>query len=187
MDRRIDITRDFVERWAKCYDGDLGKKYLKPEQKLRDWLATLPNNKYLDREHFLKLAEWKSPRARRHYEKNADETIQEVTRQVYLEPDPERKVSLLRSTLLRPILHGVGYPIASAILHFFHPEDYPIVDFHVLRTLKRAGLWKGSEHVSSVGAYLEFRDIMLRLAKECGVSLRQLDKALWAFDKDQED
>ena len=72
-------------------------------------------------------------------------------------------------------LHGVGVPVASALLHFAFPERYPILDFRALATLgdtRRRTQYSPDFWESYV---TRCRD----LARVAGVSLRDFDKALW--------
>ena len=76
-------------------------------------------------------------------------------------------------------LHGVGDAVASAILHWFHEDPYPIWDkfarralgFNPDRTWLRSNDWQ--DYTS------RFRGIMERR----NVSKRTLDRALWVFGK----
>ena len=47
----------------------------------------------------------------------------------------------------------------------------------------RLGKWNRSVGDASDNAWLEYVDIMRDLSRRLGVSLRELDKALWAYDK----
>jgi len=75
-------------------------------------------------------------------------------------------------------LRGVGTPMASAILTALDQEQYTVIDFRALEALG----------VANAQADLEFyiRHYLpecKRLASEAGVSLRTLDRALWAWSK----
>jgi hypothetical protein len=94
----------------------------------------------------------------------------------------------LRLRLLT-LLNGVGVPVASTILHFAFPDTYPIMDVRAVTTLTRFGLWTGPDPAQpgftgfSVADWEVYARLMREHARTLGVTLRELDKALWAFDK----
>ena len=80
------------------------------------------------------------------------------------------------------LLEGVGWPIASAILHWAHRDPYPILD---VRALWSAGL----DRIPSSFEFELWRRYTLwsrATASRHGVSMRTLDKALWQYSKDRQ-
>ena len=69
-------------------------------------------------------------------------------------------------------LAGVGWPMASVILHFAFPGCYPILD---RRAMKAVG---GSTNYS-FELWQAYTDLCRRKAEQLGVDLRTLDRALW--------
>ncbi len=53
----------------------------------------------------------------------------------------------------------------------------------VRASLKEAGVWKKDKNGDSNEAWLEYIHIMRETSKQLNVSIRELDKALWAYDK----
>ena len=176
---KVRITKAFVDRWSAQYDEDyLHSKYHRVEQSLKTWLAEQREPKFLDKKRFVALARWKSPRAKRRYEQNDRDFVREVTQLAFQQDDERLSLHILMA------LDGVGMPVASALLHFAFPDRYPILDFHVVRTLRRAGLWRGGEAPDfTLAEWLKFTQLMRGRASRLGVHMRDLDKALWAFDK----
>jgi hypothetical protein len=76
-------------------------------------------------------------------------------------------------------LGGVDIPVASAILTMIDPERYTIIDYRALEALGVAVT------VHTITSYLEYLDQCRKLALENDVSLRELDRALWQWSKDQ--
>ena len=174
----IEITPEFVREWVEHHDRRLeGQRPMREEREVREWLLGLGEPKYLDKEHFVTIGEWKTPRQRHNYLRNSDSTIREVTRRAYLAEGDSWKLSTLEE------LYGVGVAVGGTILHFLHPEKYAIFDVRVRKTLKKAGKWEYSEDDDSDYDWLVYIDIMKRLSSELGFSLRELDKALWEYDK----
>lgn len=80
-------------------------------------------------------------------------------------------------------LHGVGPAVAATILHFLHPNEFAVFDVHARTVLFEAGQWNRASGDDSLDAWLDYSEVMDRLAAKMDVSLRKLDKALWAYDK----
>ena len=72
-------------------------------------------------------------------------------------------------------LHGVGWPMASVILHFAFPNRYPMLDRRVMRVI-------GAPAAYSFGRWLEYTELCREAARRLGVSMRVLDRALWTLD-----
>ncbi len=177
----LNITREFVKHWAKVYDEKFkGSKELPVEMEIREWLANQPEPKYLDKEHFVKLGWWKTRRQMKNYKANDETLIKDSTRSAYQASDRRQKLDTLTK---QKKLKGVGVAVASTILHFLHPNDFPIFDVHVRKSLKKAGEWNRSENDASGDAWLKYVSVMRDFSKKLNVSLRELDKALWAYDK----
>ena len=71
--------------------------------------------------------------------------------------------------------------MASVILHFFHPEPYPILDYRAL--------WSLSIDEPSYYKYnfwWEYVRICRDLAEANAVDMRTLDKAMWQYSKENQ-
>ena len=129
---------------------------------------------YLIKSDLIALSNWTGdPRNKLRIEKNSSISIEEITR-IALSPDtaePGRINSLQ--------LYGVGPTIASAILHWFHKDCYPIwskparysVHLDKSRDEPKPEEWQ---------AYVSFCRC---LAKKNKVNMRTLDRALWKYGK----
>jgi hypothetical protein len=175
------LCREFVRKWAAQYDDDYVKKYAEYAEVERRVKACLERRfregrAYLDKGHFMEIARWKSPRPVRHYQSNDDDLVQEVTALAFAARRDDLKLRLLM------LLDSVGVPVASTILHFAFPDEYPIMDVRAVTTLTQLGLWTRPVQFS-VADWQVYTDLMRDHAKRLGVTLRELDKALWAFDK----
>jgi hypothetical protein len=95
-------------------------------------------------------------------------------------------------------LKGVGVPVASSILTMYDPHEYAVIDFRVLRAipavepqfvnLRRYSEYKEfMEHFRSYddqpATYRFYMDWVDRLAAAEGLTPREVDMALWAYDK----
>jgi hypothetical protein len=176
--RMLKISKKFVEHWARvCDEKFKNSKELPVEIEIREWLSQQSEPKYLDKDHFVKLGWWKTRRQMKNYKANDESLVKETTRLAY-----ETRNMLLKLHILLA-LKGVGVPVASTILHFMKPHEFPIFDVRVKSSLKKAGKWNKSVDDASSDAWLDYVDIMRGISKTIEVSLRELDKALWAYDK----
>ena len=176
-----DLSREWVREWADKYDADYVKKYPEYAEVERRVKACLERRfregrAYLDKGHFVEIAKWKSQRPLRHYESNDDDLVQQVTTLAFAARRDDLRLRIL--TLLK----GVGVPVASTILHFAFPDEYPIMDVRAVTTLTQLGLWTRPVQFS-VADWQVYTDLMRDHAKRLDVTLRELDKALWKFDE----
>jgi hypothetical protein len=129
--------------------------------------------RYLTKNLFFKIAAWKTKRQRKHYENNSRALVEEVTR-ISFEKGRSEKVRIEILT----ILSGVNYPVASTLLHFAFPNRYPILDFRVIWSL---GMEKPALY--SFHFWWDFVNRIRTDSKKLGLSIRDFDKALWAYSK----
>ena len=131
---------------------------------------------FLNKPDFLDLCEWKSPRARRKYQSNPEQYIQAVTHVALSAPSERLRIEVLT------LLDGVSWPTASVILHFAHPEPYPILDFRAMWSLRVD--WETLKYTFDFWwAYTQF---CRQIADENGVPMRTLDRALWQYSKENQ-
>lgn len=158
-----------MKAWSSRYSyatGDDGPTQLGHHARERGWFT---------REDFLVIGEWKSPRVRKRREKNDESFVKAVT-EVALGTENER----MRIEILL-MLEGVDWPTASVLLHFGHREKYPILDFRAVWAL---GAVKPSKY--SFSFWSEYTIFCRLVADEAGVSMRDLDRALWAYSKENQ-
>ena len=173
----LKITRGFVREWAREYDRRADPRDRADEQALKAWLRGQQDPKHLDKTHFVRLARWAAPRGAEAYASNSPVLVRQATRLANQTTDERLKMHVLSA------LDGVSVMVGAAMLHFFHPRLYPIFDIHDRTTLKKAGFWPRRTRDASVEAWQEYVRIMRRLARRYRVSLRDLDKALYAYDR----
>jgi hypothetical protein len=135
--------------------------------------ATAAGN--FDKQDFLELVKWKSPRNRARCVDTDERFVQEVT-QIALSTSSE-KLRIEADTLLR----GVGWPTAPVILHFAHPAPYPILDFRAFESL---GVTAVADEYGFDSRWTYTQGTRDRAA-QCGIGMRDLDRALWQFSKEK--
>jgi hypothetical protein len=177
------LSREWVRERADKYDADYVKKYPEYARVERRVKACLERRfregrAHLDKGHFVEIARWKSPRPVRHYQSNDDDLVQEVTALAFAARRDDLKLRLLM------LLDGVGVPVASTILHFAFPDEYPIMDVRAVATLRRFGLWtQPTRSWFDVEDWQVYVRLMRQHATRLDVTLRELDKALWKADE----
>jgi hypothetical protein len=128
------------------------------------------------RQHFDTIFKWKTRnRGKSRPQKNKTITIK---RTLKLAVDNVGVPSIALKSLVG--LQGVGVPVASAIMTAIFPERFTIIDFRALEAL---GAKRFS--TSSINRYLEYVSFCVALSVEWGMSLRELDRALWKWSEKQ--
>ena len=81
---------------------------------------------HLTKDELSKVAYWKAPRSSGHAKKNADQYVSDITRFAFATNCERARIESLT------LLDGVSWPTASVILHLFHRDPYPILDFRAV-------------------------------------------------------
>ncbi len=156
---------------------DIANRYYYPREEdgLIQIRKQVEKQGYLSKNQLKLVVKWKAPRSAGHVEKNSVGYVKEVTAFVFSAKIERTKIEALT------IIDGVSWPTASVILHLFHKEPYPILDFRAL--------WSSSMDVPNQYSflfwwpYVEFsRNISIRT----GVSMRVLDRAMWQYSKENQ-
>lgn len=146
--------------------------YPTDETQLHDLRAGITERGFLTLEELKIMCRWKTARSQSRVAKNTAADVEAITKACF-EANSER---LRIGSLL--LLDGIKYPTASVLLHFFHPDPYPILDFRALEAL---GISKPP--VYNFGFWIQYVAFTRQLAKENSVDMRTLDKALWQWSK----
>ena len=163
----IKFDLECVQHWAKKYE-------YRGENKINGLVDPVRNQGCLTKSELKTVCEWKSLRPAWHLEKNEESLVQEVTRFALKTEYDKAAIESLT------ILYGVGAATASVILHFFHKQDYPILDF---RALWSVSLIEGDKYNYSYALWSEYVKFCREQAANAGVSMRILDRALWQYSK----
>lgn len=131
---------------------------------------------FYTRADFLIVCDWKSHRTRPLWSDraNSERVVREVTRVALSTKVEQRKIAVLLA------LRGVNWPTASVLLHFGSSGRYPILDVRALWSL-------GNDRPPpSYGfdQWWAYTETCRRLAREAGVTMRELDRALWQYSKE---
>lgn len=170
---KIDLTKENIIKYAERYDF----QYIKnnedvAEMEVKSWLE---NNRFLNKEMFMKLCLWKSRRPKRQYEKNCEDIIKEITRLSLSSDNEEARIKILMC------LQGVSFPVASTILHFAFPDRYTIMDFRAIWSLG----WQQPKNYT-FEFWDEYNREIKKIANQFNVTMRIVDKALWQYSKENQ-
>jgi len=172
------VTR-FSLRFDPTLIPGLAKQYGYYQDEARVLHGIGPNARkrgYFTKEEFQDLCRWKTPRSQSRVKSNPALFIEESTRIALSTPCEEMRIGVLT------LLNGVLWPTASAVLHFSHGDPYPIIDFRALWSL---GINKRPQSYS-FDYWWDYTEFCRALADKQGVSMRDLDRALWQYSKENQ-
>lgn len=130
---------------------------------------------FLTKPEFYSVCNWKSPRSAAHAKNNEDGFVEEITAFALATKSERARIEVLT------ILNGASWPTASVILHLYHQDKYPIVDYRAL--------WSISTEVPKFYDYsfwLEYVLFTRKISEEAKVDMRTLDRALWQYSKENQ-
>lgn len=162
----LKFSHDAIEQWADVYD------YPGLETTAADVGDVVRRRGFLTRDDLVILCRWKSPRIQGRCAGNDGSFVEETTRLALSTREERLRIEILT------LLQGVGWPMASVILHWCHADPYPILDFRALWSL-------GYEQPPTYdfAFWLAYTTFCRKIANSQAISMRTLDKALWAFSK----
>lgn len=155
-----------LEFWADKY------VYPGEETVMQEIAPQVRQQQFVTHEQLVVLCNWKSPRIRTRCAANDPEFIKSVTHTAFSTSDEQLRVEVLT------LLSGVGWPMASVLLHWGHVDPYPILDFRALWSLGFDNLPRYNFEF-----WRAYTQKCRQLAQEAKVSMRTLDRALWQYSK----
>lgn len=167
---RLRFKPSKIKHWSDRY------AYFQDESEIEDGIAhAVKKRSHLTKDEFLRICYWKTPRTQSKCRSNAESMIHEVTGLALSTKEEQLRIEVL--TLLK----GVSWPTASVILHFCHADPYPILDFRALWSCKVE-----EPNQYSFPFWCRYVEFCRQTAKEAGVSMRVLDRALWQYSKERQ-
>jgi hypothetical protein len=177
----MEITKENIIEYAKRFDERFrGTNDEKVYDEMVEWFK---HSRLLDKKRFLRILDWKltkpfkSAMLEKADKQNEDEHIQKQTENALSPQSGEEAIK----SLLSPNIVGVGYPVASVILHFAFPDKYPIMDFRVIWSLG----WEQPKNYN-FDFWQKYCGRIRGISKETGESIRTVEKALWEYSKEHQ-
>lgn len=140
---------------------------------------TLNKRGYLTKAELVEILKWKSPRPLKHYLANSEKAVKETTSLAFAAKDDTLKIHILTA------LNGVNLPAASAILMFYNPKKFPVIDIRVWQQLHKARLVKTNPRGQSfkLQEWTTYLTVIRTLANDLKLTARQVEKRLFDLDK----
>ena len=133
---------------------------------------------------FFAIVTWKSNRTKTKIVKGlaeAGKTVESLMRNVHDAASHEARVE----TLLQ--VFGIGLPMASAILTVCYPDELTVLDYRAWKILRKQNVPDlPRREPRTITEYLQYCTVCRSFAAEVGLSLRNLDRALWAASWEQD-
>ena len=168
-------SKSEILKWSKKYKPDEG--ICKLEKKLIEMKPTVEQQGFLKIDELKTLVKWKSERRYALIKDNNNGDVEHITKCAFLVKDERARIEIL--TCLR----GVAFPIASAILHFFHEDPYPILDFRAPWSIG----FEEKEIKYSFKFWERYMKRCRKLTSESGIKcMRTLDRALWKYSDENQ-
>ena len=172
---RIPITRDQALQLARHYcelpSYQAGVSNGEADEQIERRFLAIRGRGHMVSEDLRHIARWKYPgRALVNLvDKNTQAEVTEISRASFSATTERLRIGALLA------LHGVGWPMASVILHFAFPDRYPMLDKRVMRVV-------GGPEAYSFARWDEYTDLCRVASQRLDVSMRVLDRALWTLD-----
>ncbi len=170
---KLRFSESEIPYWAKRY-SDPDEEELENELTDKDLVNKVQQQQYLTRGILRKVARWKSTRRVGLIDHNSENDVREITGYV-LKSQSERVTWGVLTCL-----DGVGLPTASAVLHFFHKEPYPILDYRAMWSIQV------DKYNYSFSFWEEYVDYCRDLSKSNNIDMRTLDRALWQYSRENQ-
>ncbi|HJR02412.1 MAG TPA: hypothetical protein VKA83_12305 [Methylomirabilota bacterium] len=134
---------------------------------------------HFTRAEFLAMCRWKSPRSRKHYERNTAATIRRVSRAVLASRSETERMTLLIA------LPGVSVATASAILTLIAPRRYGVLDIRCWQLLFSIRSVAGNERgrAFTVSQWERYLERLRGHARAIGVSARMIEYTLFHYHR----
>lgn len=139
---------------------------------------TVKRNGYLTADDLLALDKWKLDTGRNQHniKKNEKQQVGIVEDMTRLAFSAKTELGRLRCLFA---LKGVKLPVGSAILHWFHEDEYPIWDPRARESVQ----YDETLYDHWFKGWIAYMNFCKKTAKDNGVCMRTLDRALWKYSK----
>ena len=177
--KKIDSV--FIEKWEKKYSEADEKKYIKILNLVKNELENITG---ISLSTFKELYTWKTRgRSYNNIIEKEYETIYNENIKISIDLPDDKKIYILDG------MPGVRIAVASTILHFIYPNQFPIIDVNTIKALKELGYYEPNEKIEklrdSPESYNNYRRKLLKIQKSIDGdwTLHQIDKAIFSFGK----
>jgi len=182
------IDKSFINKYSIRYQYryHLAKSGENLEAEIRRAMRKRPRR--IDVHLLYKIVAWKAPRIKARVKLNEERLVKEITGISFSTKNERLRIEILT------LLEGVSYRVASTVLHFRFPNKYTIMDFRAWESLQDSRLTRGEKEGCKFSKRYKIADdfehwtnylqVCRRISKREKCSLRELDKALWQYSKE---
>jgi len=157
------ISRGWIDAWAAEY-GDYDSSRVED-------LFGKARPTYDDIE---RVYRWKSSRSVGHFLTNDSEHVVSAVRSALRANDDAAALAWVET------LNGVKARTGSALLAIFRPDRYTVMDWRARQTLEAFGYLEDLRRASWTNVWPGYMSRCREIASRTGVTLRDLDRALWS-------
>jgi hypothetical protein len=157
------FSESMITKYASEYSYD------QSEDAVLSLISPIQSQKYITKDQLETICHWKAPR-NINAKYNESTFVEEITA-VSLSAKNER----IRIEILT-LLDGVQWPTASAILHLFHLDKYPIID---VRAIWSCGL--DNVPTYSYDFWIQYVNFIRNISNRNQLDMRTIDRALWEY------
>jgi len=171
----FEIDNRFITKWHPRYD--LIESDEDEYQSLVGVVASeLQSTDTISQPTFRRIIDWKSSRVKGKIRWDDWPLYDRAIMDSYSAADDKKIQSIIS-------VYGIGVPVGSTILHFMFPNDFPIIDKRTVEVLFAAKLIHFRTAIEPKN-YSRFRRSIVRIRHNVPKrSLREIDRALFAFHK----
>src|SRR5665213_3547035 len=133
---------------------------------------------YYNRREFIRICLWKTGQQKQSYLSLAERDIIRVTGEAFKISDERDRIEKLCE------LKGVGIPVASALLTFYDPENYAIIDRPCTEVLEEQGVieWRRISSDTWVDYLTRIRNLSVKLK----TTPSRVVQGLYAFHRESQ-
>jgi hypothetical protein len=168
-----ELEKKTVLKWAKCYWGLITLSEAEAERQFEAAFSKARKRSYLAKDLFISVGAWKSRRSIRLLSANSPKEIKRHSMAAFDANSREAAILAMRE------LSGVGTRMAVAMLHWMRPNEFPMIDVRIVQSVG----WAEPQSWDDLTFYETLADHIQKHARRISVSLRDIDRALWAIDK----
>ena len=162
------IPNNEIKSWANRYDYPIS------ETNLINQKPQIEKQGYLTKNILEQLCKWKSPRSAGNMKRNSEEYINEITQISFQTKNERTTIEVLT------LLDGVDWPTASAILHLFDKNKYPLLDFRALWSISI------ENYKYNFKFWWDYVLFTRKISEKNNIDMRTLDRALWQYSKNNQ-
>jgi hypothetical protein len=159
------IDASWIDFWADRYP-------VKSDDEVLNHVgARVRERGHYDRQDFVTVGTWKSPRVKSRMASNTDEMIRDISATAFGAP-------LAIQHRILTLLEGVQVPMASSLLMVWQPDQHTVIDVRAVKSLVKNGLMPDPTP-NMYPPYMEYLAMCKTISVRCRRSLRLLDRALY--------